>query len=98
MVETGRLVTYARRQIEAERQSARAAARWTTGCAVVALSLFALFSDLMRPYGTPLGQLILAVLLTGFAVMLWWMRQMTRPRRIPRFIGPSIAAAQGRTR
>jgi tight adherence protein B len=81
----------ARRAIEADRAKPRTAARWITIITVAVLSLLAANGTYIRPYGSPLGQAILAVLLSAYAAVLLWMRQMARGERLPRFIGRTIA-------
>jgi Flp pilus assembly protein TadB len=66
----------ARRQIEADRAKPRATARWVTILAAGALAVLALSGQFLTPYATPLGQLVLLVLLGCFAACLVWMRKM----------------------
>lgn len=66
-----------RRDVEAERAGLR-----TTLIVIVAsvgaLSLlFATSQTLAEPYGTPLGQVVLAVVAGIYAVGLWWMRRLS---------------------
>ncbi len=84
-----------RRKIDAQRRSVRATARFTTGVVLLALFGLSVFSDVMSSYATPVGQLLLALILTGVAGALIWLRRMSRPPRLPRFIGPRVAAARG---
>ncbi|MBA9003050.1 type II secretion system F family protein [Thermomonospora cellulosilytica] len=66
-----------RRQVEAERASLR------TTLLVIVLSigalsaLFVMSQTLAAPYGTPLGQAVLAVVAGIYAVGLWWMRRLS---------------------
>ncbi len=66
----------ARRQIEADRAKPRATARWVTILAAGALAVLALSGQFLAPYATPLGQVVLLVLLSCFAACLVWMRRM----------------------
>jgi Flp pilus assembly protein TadB len=66
----------ARRQIEADRAKPRATARWVTILAAGALAVLALSGQFLAPYATPLGQVVLLVLLGCFAACLVWMRKM----------------------
>ncbi len=77
----------ARRTVEADRDKPRATVRWITVITVVALTLLALNTSYIEPYRSPLGQLLLAVLLGIDVACLIWMRAMTRARPAPRFIG-----------
>lgn len=87
-----------RRSIEADRDKPRANARWITAITVGALVVMALTGSYLAPYGTPLGQVALLLLLTVHTGALIWMRRMARGAPLPRFIGDTIASPQkGRT-
>lgn len=77
----------ARRQVEADRAKPRATARWVTIISSTVLVILALTGSYVAPYGSPLGQVILAFLLTAYVATLLWMKQMAEGRRIPRIIG-----------
>lgn len=77
----------ARRQIEADRAKPRTTARWVTIITVVVLVALGLTGEYVAPYRTGIGQLVLAVLLAGYAGVLVWMRQMAAGKPLPRFIG-----------
>ncbi|MEO3861327.1 type II secretion system F family protein [Acrocarpospora sp. B8E8] len=66
----------ARRQIEAERAHYRTTLRWIA----IFLAGFTLFAALTRsyvaPYGTVLGQLVLALVLTLYGLGLWWIHRL----------------------
>ena len=79
----------ARRKIEADRAKPRQTARIVTGVSVVALVGLALAGPFLAPYATPLGQLVLAALLTAYAATLVWMRRMTQGKPVPRVLGES---------
>ena len=76
----------ARRQIEADRAKPRATARWVTIIATGALAVLALSGQFLAPYGTPLGQSILLVLLACYAATLAWMRHMAATPAPARFL------------
>ena len=76
----------ARRQIEADRAKPRATARWVTILSAGALTVLALSGQFLAPYATPLGQVILLVLLTAYAACLVWMRRMAATPAAARFI------------
>src|SRR5690606_20916454 len=59
-----------RQQIEAERASVRQEARLVTIVSIGILAVMATRSDYVAPYGTPVGQLILTVLLAAFVGLL----------------------------
>lgn len=76
----------ARRLIEADRAKPRATARWVTLLSSGALTVLALTGQFLAPYGTPVGQLLLLVLLGCYAAALTWMRRMAASPVPPRFI------------
>ena len=86
----------ARREIEADRAKPRSTARWVTIITVGVLAVLALSGDYVAPYGTPLGQVLLVVLLGLYVATLIWMRRMATGQPLPRFIG--AAAKQAATR
>lgn len=77
----------ARRQIEADRAKPRATARWVTIISASVLVVLALTGSYVEPYASPLGQVILALLLTAYVATLLWMRRMAEGRKVPRIIG-----------
>ncbi|MBK9696716.1 MAG: type II secretion system F family protein [Propionibacteriaceae bacterium] len=79
----------ARRQIEADRAKPRGTARLVTLLTVGALVVLALSGSALAPYATPLGQVILSLLLSLYVATLVWMRSMARGTRLPRFLGDS---------
>ena len=50
------------------------------------LGMLALTGDYIEPYGSPLGQVILAVLLTAYVATLLWMSRMALAKPLPRFL------------
>lgn len=77
-----------RRRIEADRAKPRATARYVTIITVVVLSAMVLFSgEYIAPYGTPIGQALLTVLLGAYVASLLWMRSMAKGEPAPRFLG-----------
>ncbi|MFI5623473.1 type II secretion system F family protein [Nocardioides sp. NPDC051685] len=81
----------ARRQVEADRAKPRATARWVTIISATVLVILGLTGDYIEPYGSPLGQIILATLLTAYVATLLWMRRMADGRKLPRILGASDA-------
>jgi tight adherence protein B len=75
------------RTIDAERATPRTTARTITVITVGALLLAAGNTTYLRPYGTPGGQLVLAVLLSTFTATLAWVHALGRPRPVPRVLG-----------
>ncbi|MCB0912531.1 MAG: type II secretion system F family protein [Propionibacteriaceae bacterium] len=76
-----------RRLIEADRAKPRASARMVTLLSIGALVFFGLGGRFFAPYSTPLGQLILLVLLTCYGLLLWWLRRMAEVQPAARFLG-----------
>jgi Flp pilus assembly protein TadB len=75
----------ARRQVEAERAKSRASARWVTLISAIILGGLTLTGDFIAPYRTPIGQLLLVVLLAAYVGALLWMKRLAagpRPVRL----------------
>jgi len=78
-----------RRKVEAERAKPRTTARAVTLITLGVVMIGALNGNYLAPYGTPLGQLVLAAIALGFVGSLAWMRSLTLPKRDPRILGSS---------
>ncbi len=76
----------ARRQIEADRAKPRATARWVTLISVGVLVVLAISGTYVEPYRSPLGQIILVLLLAAYVATLVWMKRMAIGRPMPRFL------------
>ena len=87
----------ARRAIEADRAKPRATARWVTLITVGVLAVLALTGSYITPYRTPLGQMILVLLLGGYVATLVWMRRMAAGKPLPRFIGATARQQEARS-
>lgn len=81
-----------RRKVEAGRAKPRGSARLVTLFSAGVLVWLALTGDYVAPYGSPLGQAILLVLLTAYAGGLAWMRRMTQGKAPPRLLGAPAGA------
>ncbi|MHA6781715.1 type II secretion system F family protein [Pseudonocardia saturnea] len=79
----------ARRDIEAERAEARQSIRMLLLIQVAVLAMLALVPGFAAPYGSPLGQLIMATLLAGTFALLIWMRRLAVGSSAPRWFGAS---------
>lgn len=75
-----------RRKVEADRAKPRANARWLLLITVAAAGLAALNGDYLAPYGTALGQLVLAVIAALMVGCLLWMRRLTAAAPTVRFL------------
>ena len=76
----------ARRQIEADRAKPRSTARIVTLLSAGALVVLALSGEFLAPYGTPIGQVVLLILLGCYVAALVWMRRMAATPPPPRFL------------
>jgi Flp pilus assembly protein TadB len=76
----------ARRQIEADQQKPRSTARTVTVITMGVLGVLAFTGDYIEPYGSPLGQMILAILLSAYVGSLILLRRMAVSKPIPRFL------------
>lgn len=81
----------ARRLIEADRAKPRTTARWVTIIMLLLLTGLAVTGDYVAPYRTPLGQLILLLILSSFGLLLVWLKRMATTKKLPRFIGSAAA-------
>jgi Flp pilus assembly protein TadB len=77
----------ARRRIEADRAKPRTTARAVTAITLAIIAAGLLNRGYTDPYGTSLGQVVLAATLGFFAAALWWMHSMTRSTRPARVLG-----------
>ena len=85
----------ARREIEADRAKPRATARYVTLITVGVLLVLGLTGQYIAPYGSPVGQVILVVLLSLYVATLVWMRVMATGKPLPRFIGAAARESSG---
>lgn len=76
-----------RRAVEAARKAHRTTARWVTIFTIGFVAGLFVLTDYMTFYESPGGQLIFAVFMTAFGAVLWWMKLLTRPTQLPRFLG-----------
>lgn len=83
----------ARREIEADQAKPRAVGRNVTMVTLVVLVALAATGDNLDPYRTPAGQIILSALLVAYGASLVWLRRMSTPRPMPRFLGTHSSKA-----
>jgi Flp pilus assembly protein TadB len=84
----------ARRQVEADRAKPRATARWVTLISVGVLVILAVSGTYVKPYQSPLGQVILVGLLAAYVATLVWMKRMAIGRAMPRILSPAPVTAR----
>ncbi|KQW42638.1 hypothetical protein ASC77_23530 [Nocardioides sp. Root1257] len=84
----------ARRQVEADRAKPRSTARWVTLISASVLVVLALSGQYVEPYASPVGQVILVVLLSAYVATLIWMRRMATGKPLPRFLQQRTDIAQ----
>jgi Flp pilus assembly protein TadB len=75
-----------RREVEAKRTQPRFAVKFLTGMTLLTLAYGFTRADYMRPYTSPVGQLVMGCLAAAFVALLLWMRTMSLPPRVPRFL------------
>jgi Flp pilus assembly protein TadB len=83
----------ARRVVEADRAKPRSTARWVTLISASVLIVLALSGKYVEPYGSPIGQVLLVVLLSAYVGTLIWMRTMATGKPLPRFLNTRSEAA-----
>ena len=79
----------ARRQVEADRAKPRSTARWVTIISASVLLVLAVSGAYVEPYASPIGQVVLVLLLSAYVATLVWMRQMALGKPLPRILGVS---------
>jgi Flp pilus assembly protein TadB len=75
-----------RREVDAKRTQSRFAVRFLTAATVATLGYGVIRPSYMRPYATPGGQVVMALLGAVFVAILLWVRSMSRPERSIRFL------------
>lgn len=83
----------ARRQVEADYAKPRASARWVTLISTSVLVVLAVSGSYVEPYRSPIGQMILVVLLSAYVATLVWMKQMAIGSPLPRILVASDGLA-----
>ena len=84
-----------RRRVEADRAKPRATARTVTLITIGVLAVLSFSGQIMAPYGTPLGQALLTVLLSVYGATLVWLRRMSMGEPLPRFLTRDRSDATG---
>lgn len=78
----------ARRQLEADRTEPRSSARTTTLISVGALVVLGLSGQFLAPFGTPLGQVLLALYLAAYVGCAVWLKRLAAEPATVRFVAP----------
>ena len=82
-----------RRLIQAERAKQDSVVRYTTWITVVVFAGFLLLGGTyVAPYGTPIGQPVLALLLGIYIAVLVWFRKLNRTQPLPRLLSDPAGA------
>jgi Flp pilus assembly protein TadB len=84
-----------RRKIEADRAKPRANARWLLMITFAASGVAALNGNYIAPYGSGVGQFVLAAIAAMIVGCLLWMRRLTQPAPSPRFLVTAGRQAAG---
>lgn len=84
----------ARRQLEADRAKPRSSARTTTLISVAALAVFSLSGQFLAPYGSPLGQALLALYLAAYIGCAIWLRRLAAEPAAARFVARRTEASR----
>lgn len=82
--------------VEADQAKPRTSARWVTIISIAVIGLLAFTGSYVAPYRTALGQLILAILLGAYVMVLAWLHRMAAGRPMPRFLHDSSTVGSGR--
>jgi Flp pilus assembly protein TadB len=76
-----------RRRVEASRRSTRRSVQIVVGVIALVASILVIFNgEYVEPYATPVGQLVLAVVLGMFAVAVLWLRRLAGVSEPNRFL------------
>jgi Flp pilus assembly protein TadB len=84
----------ARRQLEADRAQPRSNARTTTLISLGALVVLGLSGQFLAPFGSPLGQVLLAVYLAAYIGCTAWLRRLAAEPAAVRFIAKRTGVAR----
>jgi Flp pilus assembly protein TadB len=77
-----------RRAIEADRAKHRVTVRWLTVIILVVVVAGSFDHSYIRPYSTPAGELVLALVGMAMVGVVAWMQAMASQRPVPRFLEP----------
>jgi len=76
-----------RQRVIAQRAGTRRSVQIVVAVIVAFVLLMAIFNrKFVRPYGTPLGELVLTVVLVLFGLGFWWLRRLAKIETPKRFL------------
>lgn len=78
-----------RREVEAARAEHRTTVRWIIGILVTFSAIAVIQRSYVAPFGTPIGQVVLAVVAAFYGVALWWMHRLGSSAAGHRFLTDS---------
>ena len=82
-----------RRAVEGAQSKVRTAAKMITAVTLLMMGGLFIAGSYTKPYGTPLGQVVLVVLITAYAASLAWLKKIANGDSPPRLIDPNGAPA-----
>ncbi|MFJ8752231.1 type II secretion system F family protein [Streptomyces sp. NPDC102441] len=81
-----------RRDTEAERAKHRTTVRWICAITVVVVIATSFNKEQVAPYGTPLGMIVMLVLMAAVVALFWWMNRLGTTVTLPGFMGTGAPA------
>lgn len=75
-----------RRDVEADRAKHRTTTRWICTITLVVIVGFSFNKSYIEPYGTPLGMLVLIILMASVVALFWWMSRLGMDKPLPGFM------------
>ncbi|WP_330351822.1 type II secretion system F family protein [Streptomyces sp. NBC_00582] len=82
-----------RRDTEAYRAKHRTTVRWICAITVVVVIATSFNKEQVEPYGTPLGMIVMLVLMAAVVALFWWMNRLGATVTLPGFMGNSAPAS-----
>ena len=82
-----------RRDVEADRAKHRTTTRWICSITVVVIVGFSFNKSYVAPYGTPVGMVVMLVLMASVMALFWWMSRLGSDKPLPGFLGDQAGSA-----
>ncbi|MFZ3491880.1 type II secretion system F family protein [Streptomyces sp. 5.8] len=79
-----------RRDTEAYRARHRTTVRWICAITVVVVIATSFNKEQVEPYGTPMGMIVMLVLMAAVVALFWWMNRLGATTTLPGFMGHSV--------